>query len=42
MFSPFRDDPIVKDYGPAEFELVIPLQDITLAAVARSVLPPSR
>ena len=40
MFTPFPNDPLVKEHGSVNFEVMIPLQDITFAAFTRDVNPP--
>ena len=42
MFTPFKDDPLVKEHGSVSFEVMIPLQDITMAAFTKDVCPPQR
>lgn len=42
MFTPFREDPLVKEHGAACFEMVIPLIDIIYAAFTKDVNPPRR
>ncbi len=40
IFTPFHDNPLVKEHGPAGFEIMIPLQDIMFAAFTKDVEQP--
>lgn len=42
MFTPSSEEPLVKEHGPANFEVMIPLQDIIFAAFTKDVNPPQR
>lgn len=42
MFTPFPDEPLVREHGSASFEIMIPLQDITFAAFTKDINPPER
>ena len=41
MFTPNSQDPLVKEHGVAKFEIIIPIGDITYAAITHSVSPPT-
>ena len=42
MFTPFPNDPLVKEHGSEHFEVMIPLQDINFAAFTKDVNLPKR
>ena len=42
MFTPNNQDPLVKEHGIAKFEIIIPIEDISYAAITHSVTPPNR
>jgi hypothetical protein len=42
MFTPFSNEPLVKEHGSVHFEIMIPIQDIDFAAFTSDVNPPQR
>ena len=42
MFKPNQSDPLVQEHGVEQYELLIPLDDITHASITRDVAPPMR
>ena len=42
MFKPNRSDSLVQEHGLEQYELLVPLNDITHASITRDVAPPRR
>ncbi len=42
LFQPHCGDPLVKEEGKEAFELAVPIQDISYAALTRECRPPGR
>ena len=42
MFRPNQSDPLVQEHGVEQYELLIPLNDITHASITRDVALPRR
>ncbi len=42
MFTPHLMDPLVMELGAMRFEIVLPIVDITYAALTKDAAPPTR
>ncbi len=42
MFTPHNMDPLVMELGAVRFEIILPISDITYAALTKDVTPPTR
>ena len=42
MFKPNQSDSLVQEHGVDQYELLVPLYDITHASITRDIAPPRR